>query len=81
LTLLRHKENTYRTPPAQTDGRDRQVKSAGLDRARIEKVRRIISGLLAGLSYVIIDVVTGGGIGSAIGPAVIVGLMTFALTF
>ena len=78
---MRHKENTYLTPPAQADGRDRQVKSEGLDSARVEKVRRIISGLLGGLSYVIIHVVTGGGIGSAIGPAVIVGLMTFALTF
>ena len=81
MTLLRRKENAYLTPPAQTDGRDRHVQHADLDPARVEKVRRIISGFLGALLYVIIAVATGGAIGSAIGAAVIVGLMTFALTF
>ena len=81
MTLLRRKENAYLTPPAQTDGRDGRVQSAGLDPARVERVRRIVSGFLAALLCFIIAVVTGGAIGSAIGAAVIVGLMTFALTF
>jgi hypothetical protein len=36
--------------------------------------------LIGALLYVIVDVVTGGGVVSAIGPAVIVGLFTVGLS-
>ena len=45
------------------------------------KRRRVRSGLIAALSCVFFSVVLGGGVGSAIGPAIIIGLMTAALTF
>jgi hypothetical protein len=68
-------------PTPHTNGRASQVESRHDDPAPNKKDRQIRSGLIAALSCVIFSVVLGGGVGSAIGPAVIVGLMTAALTF
>jgi hypothetical protein len=68
-------------PPARTDGRASQVESWDQEPAGDEKDRRVRSGLIAALNCVIFSVVPGDGVGSAIGPAIIVGLMTAALTF
>jgi hypothetical protein len=68
-------------PPTHTNSRVRQVKGWYLDPARDEKDRYIISGLIAAVIFFVIDVVTGGGVVSAIGLSVIIGVVTVAVSF
>jgi hypothetical protein len=65
--------------PTQTNGRAKRAKGWYL--ARDETERYTISGLLAAVIFFIIDVATGGGVVSAIGLAVIVGLVGLAISF
>jgi small-conductance mechanosensitive channel len=65
--------------PSQTNGRARQVKGWYL--ARGERDRYIISGLIAALIFFVIDVATGGGVVSAIGLGVVVGIVGVAISF
>jgi hypothetical protein len=65
--------------PSQTNGRARQVKGWYL--ARDETDRYIISGLIAAVIFVVIDVATGGGVVSAVGLAVILGIVVVAISF
>jgi hypothetical protein len=68
-------------PPTRTRTRAGHVKRWYLDPARDAKDRSIISGLIAALIFFVIDVVTGGGVVSAIGLAVIIGVGTVAVSF
>jgi hypothetical protein len=61
--------------------RARQVKSWYLDPDRDEKDRYIVSGWIAALIFFVVDVVTGGGVVSAIGLSVIIGVVTVAVSF
>jgi hypothetical protein len=65
--------------PTQTNGRARQAKGWYL--ARGETDRYSISGLIAAVIFFVIDVATGGGVVSAIGFAVIVGIVVVAISF
>ena len=67
--------------PTQTNGRARRVKSWYLDPGRDETDRSIISGLIAAVIFFVIDVATGGGVLSAIGLAVILGILVTAISF
>jgi hypothetical protein len=49
--------------------------------ARGETDRYAISGLIAAVIFFVIDVATGGGVISAIGLAVIVGIVVVAISF
>lgn len=64
--------------PTQTSGR---VKSWYLDPRRDEMDRSIISGLVAAVIFFVVDVATGGGVVSAIGLALILGVMVVAIAF
>ena len=66
--------------PAQTKGRARQVKGWYLDPGRDETDRSIISGLVAAVIFFVIDVATGGGVVSAIGLAVMLGIVVVAIS-
>ncbi len=66
--------------PAHTKGRARQVKGWYLDPGRDETDRSIISGLVAAVIFFVIDVATGGGVVSAIGLAVILGIVVVAIS-
>jgi hypothetical protein len=68
-----------KTEPTQTHGRARQAKGWYL--ARNDKDRSIISGLIAAVIFFVIDVSTGGGVVSAIGLAVILGIVVVAISF
>jgi hypothetical protein len=68
-------------PPMHTTGLARQVKEWYLGPARDEKDRYIITGSIAALIFFVIDVVTGGGVGSAVALAVIIGLVTIIVSF
>ncbi len=73
---------TATTPqPTPTSGRARQLKRWYLDPARGAKDRSIISGLIAAVIFFVIDVATGGGVASAIGLAVIIGIVVVAISF
>jgi hypothetical protein len=72
---------TANPQPPQTNGRARQVKGWYLDPARGATDRSIISGLIAAVIFFVIDVATGGGVGSAIGFAVILGILVTAISF
>ena len=67
--------------PVHPKGRARQVKGWYLDPGRDEKDRSIISGLVAAVIFFVIDVATGGGVVSAIGLAVLTGLVVVAISF
>ena len=66
--------------PAHPKGRARQVKGWYLDPGRDEKDRSIISGLVAAVIFFVVDVATGGGVVSAIGLAVILGIVVVAIS-
>jgi hypothetical protein len=68
-------------PRTHTNSRARQVKGWYLDPARDEKDRYLISGLIAALIFFVIYVLTGGGVVSAIGLSVIIGVVTVAVSF
>jgi hypothetical protein len=70
-----------KTQPPQANGRARQVKGWYLDPARGATDRSIISGLIAAVIFFVIDVATGGGVVSAIGLAVILGIFVAAIFF
>jgi hypothetical protein len=72
---------TAKPQPPQANGRARQVKGWYLDPARGATDRSIISGLIAAVIFVVIDVATGGGVVSAIGLAVILGIFVTAISF
>jgi hypothetical protein len=63
----------------QPNGRARQARDWYL--ARDETERFSISGLIAAMIFFVIDVVTGGGVVSAIGLGVIVGIVVIAISF
>ena len=65
--------------PPQTNGRARQAKAWYLARDEIDRCS--ISGLIAAVIFFVIDVATGGGVVSAIGLAVVVGIVTVAISF
>ena len=65
--------------PTQPNGRARQVKGWYL--ARDETERFSISGLIAAVIFFVIDVATGGGVVSAIGLGMIVGIVVLAISF
>ena len=67
--------------PTPTSGRARQLKGLYLDPARGAKDRSIISGLIAAVIFFVIDVATGGGVVSAIGLGMIVGIVVLAISF
>jgi hypothetical protein len=67
--------------PPPTSGRARQLKGWYLYPARGAMDRSIISGLIAAVIFFIIDVATGGGVLSAIGLAVIIGIAVVAISF
>jgi hypothetical protein len=67
--------------PPQTNGRARRVKGWYLDPARGATDRSIISGLIAAVIFLVIDVATGGRVVSAIGLAVILGILVTAISF
>ena len=67
--------------PAHPKGRARQVKGWYLDPGRDETDRSMISGLVAAVIFFVIDVATGGGVLSAIGLAVILGILVTAISF
>ena len=50
-------------------------------RLNLSRVGNAIGGCIAALIYFIIDVATGGNVGSAILGAVIIGIVTFAISF
>jgi hypothetical protein len=64
--------------PTQANGR---IKGWYLDPARDEKDRSFISGLIAAVIFFVIDIATGGGVVSAIGLAVILGIVVAAISF
>jgi hypothetical protein len=68
-------------PPAHATRRANRLKGWYMDPERDEKDRYLLSGLLAGLIFFVIDVVTGGGVVSAIGLSVIIGVVTVAVSF
>jgi hypothetical protein len=71
---------TATTPePTQPNRRARQAKAWYL--ARDERDRFSISGLIAALIFFVIEIATGGGVVSAIGLAVIVGIVVIAISF
>ena len=65
--------------PTPTRGRAGQLKGWYLDPARGAKDRSIISGWIAAVIFFVIDVATGGGVVSAIGLAVIIGIVVVAI--
>ena len=65
--------------PTQKNGLARQVKDWYL--ARHETERYSISGLIAAVIFFVIDVATGGGVVTAIGLGVIVGIVVLAISF
>jgi len=65
--------------PPQTNGLTRQAKGWYL--ARGETERYSISGLIAAVIFFVIDVATGGGVVSAIGLGVLVGIVVLAISF
>jgi hypothetical protein len=67
--------------PPQTNGRASQVKGWYLDPARGATDRSIISGSIAAVIFFVIDLATGGGVLSAIGLAVILGIFVTAISF
>jgi hypothetical protein len=67
--------------PPQPHGRASQVKGWYLDPARTTADRGIISGLIAAVIFFVIDVATGGGVLSAIGLAVVLGILVAAIFF
>jgi hypothetical protein len=67
--------------PPQTNGPASQVKAWYLDPPRGAKDRSIISGLIAAVIFFVVDVATGGGVLSAIGLAVILGILVTAISF
>jgi hypothetical protein len=66
--------------PTQPNGRARQALRWHPDPARHETDRYIISGLIAAMIFFVIDVATGGSVVSAIGLAVIIGLVVVAIS-
>jgi hypothetical protein len=72
---------TTKPKPPQANGPARQVKGWYLDPARGATDRSIISGLIAAVIFLVIDVATGGGVVSAIGFAVILGIFVAAISF
>ena len=72
---------TTKPQPPHANGRAKQVKGWYLDPARGATDRSIISGLIAAVIFFVIDVATGGGVVSAIGLAVILGLLVTAISF
>jgi hypothetical protein len=71
---------TPQPQPTQTNGRARQVKGWYLDPAH-ETDRYIVSGLIAAVIFFVIDVATGGGVVSAIGVGVILGIVVVVISF
>ena len=72
---------TTNTPqPAHTNGRARQAKRWYLDPAHGTD-RYFVSGLIAAVIFFVIDVATGGGVVSAIGLAVITGIVVVVISF
>jgi hypothetical protein len=65
--------------PTQTNRRAEQVQGWYL--ARGDTDRCIISGLIAAVIFFVIDVATGGGVVSAIGLGVILGIVVVAISF
>ena len=72
---------TAKPQPPHAHGRARQVKGWYLDPARGATDRSIISSLIAAVIFFVIDVATGGGVVSAIGLAVILGIFVTAIFF
>jgi hypothetical protein len=68
-------------PPSRTNSRAGQIKAWYMHPDRDGRDRFIISGLIAALIFFVVDVVTGGGVVSAIGLSVIVGVVTVAVSF
>ena len=66
--------------PQHANARARRVKGWYLDPARGATDRSIISGLIAAVIFFVIDVATGGGVVSAIGLAVILGIVVVAIS-
>ncbi len=66
--------------PAHPKGRARRVKGWYLDPGRDETDRSIISGWVAAVIFFVIDVASGGGVVSAIGLAVILGIVVIAIS-
>jgi hypothetical protein len=64
--------------PTQTNRGVRQAKGWYL--ARDETDRYSISGLIAALIFFVIDIATGGGVVSAVGLAVLVGIVAVAIS-
>jgi hypothetical protein len=67
--------------PTQATGRPGQLKGWYLARTRSPSERSIVSGLIAAVIFVVVDVATGGGVVSAIGLAVILGIVVAAISF
>jgi hypothetical protein len=68
-------------PPTRISTLAGQIKGWYLHPDRDGRDRYLISGLIAALIFFVIDVVTGGGVVSAIGLSVIVGVVTVAVSF
>lgn len=77
--MVGHMPTATQPEPTQTNRRAKQAKAWYL--ARDETDRYSISGLIAAVIFFVVDIATGGGVVSAIGLAVILGMFAIAISF